>query len=198
MEVSILSFLCRVSNYVYGVTVGLLPVVFPSLKSCLWVIVSGIVSNVLVGSCGLGSLICFFCGGSSWNVICECGEVSASFHDVRTGERCEHVYATYEGADCKACWGFTREFVICSILVFLFVACPVKDFNFFLHRVLGWPFRLAASRVLGTRCRESALGGADPGLSLVASGRCFCQKRWCERCFSMCGILVKCVLIFSL
>jgi len=48
----------------------------------------------------------------------------------------------------------------------------------------GRPLRLAASRVRATRCRESALGGADPGLSLVAFGRLVLPKAVMRAVFS--------------
>ena len=103
-----------------------------------------------------------------------------AFLDVRTGERCEHAYATKDGAECKIGGRFA--------LLFFFhrFVCIVRDFKCcLLHMFCGRPLRLAASRAHAIRCRESALGGADPELSLVASGLCFLPKAVMRALFSI-------------
>jgi hypothetical protein len=73
-------------------------------------------------------------------------------------------------------------FVFCSI------GClPSEGFQMlFVAYVLGWPFRLAASRVRAARCREPALCGAGPGLSFVAYGRCFLARSCGASAFFLC------------
>jgi hypothetical protein len=66
-----------------------------------------------------------------------------------------------------------ERFLFCFVLFFVSIGRRSREgvqMFFFFFIFWGNTLRLAASRVCVTRCLESALDGADPGLSLVASG----------------------------
>ena len=73
---------------------------FPSIRVVSLVPGSGVVLYAFVVSHSLGTLICLLCGGSTWDIVSICGNVSAAFQYVRTGEGCEHACASEKDANC--------------------------------------------------------------------------------------------------
>jgi hypothetical protein len=83
-----LSFLCRVSFFIYVASIGLLMVLRPYYRRCnRYIHGPRFIPDANVRSRGQGFFIGFFCGGSSWDIVCGCGNISAVFHYVCTYRR---------------------------------------------------------------------------------------------------------------
>ena len=108
-----------------GLFTFFLPGVLPSLR--LWDLISVVAPFVFVRSNGPSSLIYVLCTVSSWSVACVSAGVSVAFHDVRTGERCEHAYAEKDGAECKGGGRFALGVVYCFALFFVAIVCLPRE-----------------------------------------------------------------------
>ena len=104
-----------------------LPIVRSDSPCFLWVPGSMIVPFTFVVSQSPGSLIRFSCGGSTWNVVCNYGVVSAIFQCVRIGERCEYAYAAGKDANCRASGGLSWGFVVGFCFDFCSIGCLPRE-----------------------------------------------------------------------